>query len=109
MPKTGCTETKLSKPKVTDKSRVVSAIIRSSGQCVQLRMLTNNIKSMTTKLVKGKKIYCRIHLKNTYDEYIVMKFTGEIESLCSDGYGILITKEDMIADSKMPKNHCSTV
>ena len=34
---------------------------------------------------------------------------GEIESLCSDGYGILITKEDMIADGKMAKNCCSTV
>ena len=38
-----------------------------------------------------------------------MKFIGEIESLCSEGYGILITKEDMIADGKMPKNCCSTV
>ena len=56
-PKTESTETKLSKPKVTDKSRVVSAIIRSSGPCVQLRMLTKSIKSMTKKLVKGKKIY----------------------------------------------------
>ena len=34
---------------------------------------------------------------------------GEIESFCSDGYGILITKEDMIADGKMAKNCCSTV
>ena len=34
---------------------------------------------------------------------------GEIESLCSDGYGILITKEDMIADGKMAKNCSSTV
>ena len=48
-------------------------------------------------------------MKNTYDEYILTKFLGEIESLCSDGYGILITKEDMIADCKMPKNCCSTV
>ena len=38
-----------------------------------------------------------------------MKFVGEIETLCSDGYSILITKEDMIADGKMPKNCCSTV
>ena len=29
--------------------------------------------------------------------------------MCSDGYGILITKEDMIADDQMPKNCCSTV
>ena len=63
--KTGSTETKLSKPKVMDKSRVVSVIIRSSGPYVQLRMLTKNIKSMTTKLVKGKKIY----IANTFGEY----------------------------------------
>ena len=49
-----------------DKSRVVSAIIRSSGPCVQLRMLTKNIKSMTTKLVKGEKIY----VENTFQEYL---------------------------------------
>ena len=48
-----------------DKSRVVSAIIRSSGPCVQLRMLTKNIKSMTTKLV-NKKIY----IGNTFGEYL---------------------------------------
>ena len=34
---------------------------------------------------------------------------GEIESLCSDRYSILITKKDMIADKKMAKNCCSTV
>ena len=65
-PKTGSTEIKLSKPKVTDKSRVVSATIRSSGPCVQLRMLTKNIKSITTDLVKGKKIF----IGNTFGEYL---------------------------------------
>ena len=43
-------------------------------------------------------------MKNTHDKYILKILIGEIESLCPDGYSILITKEDMRADGKMAKN-----
>ena len=48
-------------------------------------------------------------MKNTHGKYIIKILIGEIENLCFDGYSILITKEDMIADGKMAKYCCSTV
>ena len=48
-------------------------------------------------------------MKNTHDTYIIKILIGDIGSLCSDGYGILITEEDIIANGKMAKNCCSTV
>ena len=47
-------ETKVSKPKATDRSRVICAMIRYPGPCVNIRLMTKKIRNMGTKLVKGK-------------------------------------------------------
>ena len=46
--------TSISKPKVSDRNKVVHAIIKSSGAVVNVRTLAKNIRNMTTEMVKGK-------------------------------------------------------
>ena len=36
-------------------------------------------------------------------------FLGELETLCSEGYGSIISKEQMMSDDILPKNQCSTM
>ena len=46
--------TTVTKPKPTDTSKVVSAVVRSPGCIANVRLLTKNIKNMATEVVKGK-------------------------------------------------------
>ena len=48
--------TSISKPKATDRSKVVHALIKSSGPVANVRQLTKSIRNMTMELVIGKKI-----------------------------------------------------
>lgn len=32
---------------------------------------------------------------------------GELDTLCSEGYGTIITKEQMTIDDILPRNHCA--
>ena len=38
-----------------------------------------------------------------------MVISDELRKLCSEGYGVLIAKEEMIDDRVLPKNQCFTV
>ena len=45
--------TTISKPRATDRSKVVHALIKSNGPVANVRQLAKNIWNMATELVKG--------------------------------------------------------
>ena len=46
--------TSISRPKATNRSKVVHALIKSSGPVANVKQLVKNIHTMVTELVKGK-------------------------------------------------------
>ena len=47
---------KINKPMLTNRQKVLSALIRSSGVVVNVRNMVKNIRNITTQTVKGKQI-----------------------------------------------------
>ena len=45
----------MSRPKATDRSKVVHALIKSSGHVANVRQLAKNIPNMGTELVEGNR------------------------------------------------------
>ena len=46
---------------LTNRQKVLSALIRSSGVVVNVRNMVKNIRNITTQTVKGKEISGNIH------------------------------------------------
>ena len=42
---------------LTNRQKVLSAVIRSSGAVINVRNMVKNIRKITTQTVKGKKFY----------------------------------------------------
>ena len=53
---------KINKPMLTNRQKVLSALIRSTGVVVNVRNMVKKIRNITTQTVKGKQIFFR-----TYD------------------------------------------
>ena len=55
---------KINRPMLTNRQKVLSAVIRSSGAVINVRNMVKNIWKITTQTVKGKKYYyemCHLH------------------------------------------------
>ena len=55
---------KINRPMLTNRQKVLSAVIRSSGAVINVRNMVKNIRKITTQTVKGKKYYyemCHLH------------------------------------------------
>ena len=52
---------KINKPMLTNRQKVLSALIRSSGVVLNVRNLVKNIRNITTQTVKGKNLYLNIY------------------------------------------------
>ena len=48
---------KINKPMLTNRQKVLSALIRSSGVVVNVWNMVKKIRNITTQTVKGKQIY----------------------------------------------------
>ena len=52
---------KINKPMLTNRQKVLSALIRSSGVVLNVCNLVKNIRNITTQTVKGKNLYLNIY------------------------------------------------
>ena len=108
--------TSIGRPRMTDKCRIVQKIIKWDGPTVNIRNLSKDLRNMTTEVVKGipNLMYVHVCIWDLYNAFIrhnTFHFTlcmilEELRKLVEDGYGIIVTKEQLHKDKVLPFNQC---
>ena len=106
----------ISKPKPSDRERVIHGIIRSTGIAVQVHTLVKNIRHFGTEALNCTFFFCPKY--NIYFYFLIeLLFSGitivilivfavELRKLQDEGYLCYVDRKEMQNDKLFPANKC---
>lgn len=96
---------------LTNRQKVIMAIIRTPGIVVNVRHMVKNIRKITTQTAKGKCVITFISMKLTITHIFTiyrMFLTDELQKLHAEGFGVLVEKYRMEEDKVIHARKCFT-